>query len=78
MITVELTEDHIEMLIEGAKRWGHMAVGLKSSDGFTDVLVVHASSHRRGRPAKARAAQPDRQPRSPVDPEGTVAAGEPE
>ena len=53
MITVELTEDHIEILTTGALRYGRIAVGLKSDDG-EDVIVVHSSSHRRGRPVKPR------------------------
>lgn len=56
MITVELTEDHLEILTEGALRYGRIALGLQSPDG-EDVIVVYAPNHRRGRPTKARAAQ---------------------
>ena len=54
MITVELTESHLEILAEGALRYGRIALGLKSQEG-EDVIVVHTSNHRRGRPPKPRA-----------------------
>lgn len=53
MITVELTEDHVELLTEGARRYGRIAIGLQTPEG-DDVIIVLAQNHRRGRPAKPR------------------------
>jgi hypothetical protein len=64
MITVELTENHIEILTEGALRYGRIAIGVKSREGDDDVIIVYAQTHRRGRPA--RGARP--QPQSPANP----------
>lgn len=76
MITVELTEEHLEILTEGALRYGRIAIGVKSTEGDDDVIIVYAQTHRRGRPPKPHE-QPARRPRSPVDPVGTVLHGAP-
>jgi hypothetical protein len=67
MITVELTEDHIEILTEGALRYGRMAIGVQAQEG-DDVIVVYSQTHRRGRPPKSRAKEP-RRPAAPPDPD---------
>lgn len=56
MTTIEITEDLIENLVEGARQFGRCSTIAETTDGER-VFLVLTDNHRRGRPRRKDAQQ---------------------
>ena len=54
MITIDLTDEQLEHLTDGASRFGRCSILTQTLEG-DDAFVVVTQNHRRGRPPKSRA-----------------------
>ena len=65
MMTIELTEDHLDLLKNGAQQFGRCSIIVPDENGDYVAISYNGLNHRRGRPPKARAPKPQGESEKP-------------